>query len=151
MYQHPLSAVAERRKLLKIKAATIAQRVGMTTESYRRLERGERRCYVDKAIAISRMLDCTVEDLGRDLTPEERIELFRAGDKQAELLARAGGDTGVAKALATWGEYNAAPDVHNAPNAPDIGLVVTRSPSPAHDDAAELADVIASWSADDAE
>lgn len=87
LYQsHPLEGIADRRALLKIRAADIAASLGVATASYRRLERGERRCYLDKALAIADLLDCNVEQLGVVPDAEERIRLFGVSESRRAQL-----------------------------------------------------------------
>lgn len=86
---HPLAGVRTRRTLKGISAPTIAQRIGITTDYYYKYERGERRIYLDKALAIARTLECSVEDLGSEPNIDEQVEIFR----QRRLAEIAGTDT----------------------------------------------------------
>lgn len=63
---HPLSGIRNRRLIKDIPAETLAHKIGCTLAAYYRYERGERRIYLDKAIMLASLLDCTLEDLGRD-------------------------------------------------------------------------------------
>jgi len=99
---HPLAAVKDRRRLLHITAAQIASELGMDTNSFGRLERGERRCYLDKALKIANILKCQVEDLGRPLSPEERVELFKQGEQRRAVLDMSDDDPEVAEVLLEW-------------------------------------------------
>jgi transcriptional regulator with XRE-family HTH domain len=96
---HVLAGLKPRRTLLGIKAADIATRIGVSVESYYRLERGQRRIYFDKAIAISSFTGISILDLTRVPTEDERVDLFKAGERARALQARSGGDEGVAAAL----------------------------------------------------
>lgn len=87
---HPLEGIADRRTLLKIRAVDIAAALGIEVASYRRMERGERRCYLDKALAIADMLDCTVPQLGVIPDADERIRLFGVSESRRALGAAAG-------------------------------------------------------------
>lgn len=75
--QHPLQAVKERRQHLGIPAADIAKRLGLDIQSYWRLERGERRCYFDRALVLAKMLGCTAEQLGEFPNEAEALELYK--------------------------------------------------------------------------
>jgi transcriptional regulator with XRE-family HTH domain len=86
---HPLSGLRDRRRLAGVTSSAIAARIGVDVNSYGRFERGERRCYLDKAIAIASMLNCTVEQLGHPPSIEERVDMFRAGEKHRELVGQA--------------------------------------------------------------
>jgi hypothetical protein len=50
--------------------------LGITVTSYNRFERGERRAYFDQVLTIAKMLDVSIEQLTREPTPEERVDLF---------------------------------------------------------------------------
>lgn len=73
---HPLIGVRTRRHYLGFTADTMAKRLGISRTSYLRLERGERRIYFDKALAIAQILGCTCEQLTRMPTPDEVRELY---------------------------------------------------------------------------
>jgi transcriptional regulator with XRE-family HTH domain len=88
LVQHPLQGVRDRRTLLGLKAADFAKRLGMDIQSYYRLERGERRCYLDKALTIAKMLECTVHQLGELPDPNEAAELFKQGRQRAHVVAQ---------------------------------------------------------------
>jgi transcriptional regulator with XRE-family HTH domain len=96
---HPLVGLGPRRRLLGFKAVDIAQRVGLSENGYGRIERGQRRVYFDKAIAISAFTGISLIDLTREPTEEERIELFKAGEQRRALQTRSDGDAGVAAAI----------------------------------------------------
>jgi transcriptional regulator with XRE-family HTH domain len=96
---HILSGLKPRRTLLDIKAVDIADRLGITLESYYRIERGQRRIYFDKAVTISRFTGISLEDLTREPTDEERVDLFKAGEHKRALQARSGGDEPLAAAI----------------------------------------------------
>lgn len=80
---HPLEAVLTRRQLLQISATRIAEALGLETPSYRRVERGERRCYLDKAFTIAEILGCSIVELGIMPDAEERKRLFAIGDAKS--------------------------------------------------------------------
>lgn len=96
---HSLDGLKPRRTLLHVKAEDIAARIGVSTESFYRLERGTRRCYLDKAIVMAGILECSVDELTREPTMDERKDLFERGERKRELQARSNGDDGVAAAL----------------------------------------------------
>ena len=56
----------------------LANRMAVQPTSYSRMERGERRCYLDKAQVLAKILGCTVEELAIEPTSEERLEKRRA-------------------------------------------------------------------------
>jgi transcriptional regulator with XRE-family HTH domain len=74
-----MQSLRHRRQLLQLPATYFATRIGVTITTFNRFERGERRTYTDQALTIARLLGCSIEDLGRPVTPEEEIELFRRG------------------------------------------------------------------------
>jgi transcriptional regulator with XRE-family HTH domain len=74
---YPLQNVKQRRQLLGLSAQEVAKRLGMNVQSYWRLERGERRIYLDKALILAQLLDCTVEQLGQLPTEDEIVSLVR--------------------------------------------------------------------------
>ena len=76
-YTHLLQGVQTRRQMLKISAVDAAKALGMERASYYRLERGERRVYLDKALTLARLLGCTVYELAQEPTIEEQVEAFK--------------------------------------------------------------------------
>lgn len=74
---HPLAGVRTRRQLKDIKAPALAKRLGVATEYFYKYERGERRLYLDKALALAKMLECTVEELGIEPSIDEQVAIFR--------------------------------------------------------------------------
>lgn len=140
---HPLAGVRTRRALNQISAAKVAAELGIEPQSYGRLERGERRCYLDKAYVIASILGCTLEELGREPSIEERVELYRAGEKRRDLLARADGDEKLAAALSQlqdddWSAPAPQPSPTTTPSAP---AALTED-----DQLAQTAkDILASW------
>lgn len=75
--QHTLMSARHRRQILDISAAAVATRIGVTVTTYNRFERGERRPYLDQALAIAKTLGCMVEDLGRPMTMDEELALIK--------------------------------------------------------------------------
>lgn len=126
--EHPLSAVRFRRDLLGIKASYMAREVGLEPASYSRIERGERRCYLDKAIAIASILHCTVDDLRVIPDEAERLRLWSRREDNAEAIKT------------------------QAPAAPEeIGTVVSNT-APQQNittDVISAADLAAEWADDD--
>lgn len=76
--RHLLAGVRTRRQLLGIRAVDLAKRIAVTPTSYMRFERGERRIYLDKAVAIAKMLNCSLDELAIEPTLEQQVEMFRA-------------------------------------------------------------------------
>jgi transcriptional regulator with XRE-family HTH domain len=136
---HPLSGLRDRRRLAGVTSSAIAARIGVDVNSYGRFERGERRCYLDKAIAIASMLNCTVEQLGHPPSIEERVDMFRAGEKHRELVGQAHGDEDLAGVLGEWASDDTAPSRIVAP------VQSQPRPVPASSPLAEELDAIASW------
>jgi transcriptional regulator with XRE-family HTH domain len=73
---HLLVGVRTRRQYLRVGVKELAERLNMTESSYRRFERGDRRPYLDQAITIAKMLNCTVEALGHLPTATEVGAMF---------------------------------------------------------------------------
>jgi transcriptional regulator with XRE-family HTH domain len=96
---HTLAGLKPRRTLLGIRAQDIADRLGITLESYYRIERGQRRIHFDKAITISQFTGIKLDDLPRVPNDEERVDLFKAGERNRALQDRSQGDEGVAAAI----------------------------------------------------
>jgi transcriptional regulator with XRE-family HTH domain len=101
---HSLAGLGPRRKLLGFKATDVAARVGMTLNGYGRIERGERRIYFDKALAISAFTGIKLEDLPRVPDDLERVELFKAGEHRRSLLDASQGDEQLASQLEGWSD-----------------------------------------------
>lgn len=156
---HPLSSVRERRTIANLKAAYLAHELGCTEGSFGRLERGERRVYLDKALRLAQLLGCSVEDLARAPTLNEKIELLKAGEAVRELQDRvlAAGlnkdegqllaDLDAAAVPTTVPSHStgiAAPPAH--PGAILVGTIAA-APLPADDES--LRSVIADWGGDD--
>lgn len=78
LHHHPLSAVKTRRTVLDIKASDLAHILAIEPGSYSRIERGERRIYLDKAVRLAATLQCTVEQLAIEPTSEEKIAIYAA-------------------------------------------------------------------------
>lgn len=78
-FGHPLAGLKTRREMEHMRASDLARRIGVTTASYYRFERGERRIYLDKARAIASTLGCTVDALAHEPTPEEQVEAMHKG------------------------------------------------------------------------
>ncbi len=75
---HHLSGLKDRRTAMGISVATLASSIGVGLQSYYRYERGERGIGLGKAKTIARMLDCSVEDLGKDISLGERLRMAAA-------------------------------------------------------------------------
>lgn len=76
--QHVLSGLKSWRTSQGVRAVDLARRIGIAVESYRRIERGERRIYFDKAIALATYLGLdNPKDLGREPTVAEQVDLFK--------------------------------------------------------------------------
>lgn len=60
---HPLYGVRERREAKDMTGDQIAHMLGVTRNTYYRYERGERIITLPRALSLSRILGCTVEDL----------------------------------------------------------------------------------------
>jgi transcriptional regulator with XRE-family HTH domain len=95
---HPLASLRHRRQLMDIPASQLATRIGCTVTTYNRYERGERRSFTDQAVTLAKMLGCTVEDLGRPITPEDEIAIIR---RKHEMARGNGQVVGQASAPAT--------------------------------------------------
>lgn len=121
---HCLAGVAHRRKMLGISATTLADRIGVAANSFGRLERGQRRCYLDKAHALADMLGCTIEALAHEPTLDEKIANLKADERRRALLTAGSGDEKVAAVAKGWGDDPLPGD------APDqtIGSVVSGAP-----------------------
>lgn len=74
---HPLTGVRTRRQILGVTAADMAQRLGCTPTTYSRYERGERRVFLDQAKTIATFLGCSIDELSREPTVDEQVELFK--------------------------------------------------------------------------
>lgn len=82
---HSLCGLRPIRQLLQVKASDVAQRLGITVTTYNRFERGERRPYFDQVLAIASFLDIAdLRMLTRQLTPDERLDLFRRNNRQTQ-------------------------------------------------------------------
>lgn len=140
LLSHPLMSVRFRRDLLGIKATEIARRLGMEPASYSRIERGERRCYIDKAIVLAKMLHTTVDQLEVMPDEAERIRLWTLRED----------NTGSATA---WTDNDQA-QLNDLTVPSARGTVVTHTPvetqstytPPNLDDPAVMAALVADWS-----
>jgi transcriptional regulator with XRE-family HTH domain len=127
--QHSLSGLRPRRTLLRIPATQLASRLGVTTTTYNRFERGERRAYFDQAIALAAALGCTLEQLRRPPTIDEELELFRSSQLKRGETVPAAPDPGISTVVATpapkpveepytreqlLADWNATPDPNNS-------------------------------------
>jgi transcriptional regulator with XRE-family HTH domain len=121
---HPLEGVADRRQLLKVKATDLAAAVGLETASYRRLERGQRRCYLDKALIIAELLQCTLPELGIIPNADERKRLFDVSEQARALQPGADGSLTPEQAQALWDADDDEIDEIDAP-------VLVSTPAPA--------------------
>lgn len=149
---YPLAAVKTRRTLLGITAVTIAKRLVMATTSYSRMERGERRCYLDKAVVIASMLGCSLDQLAIEPIGEEKAELFKLGERNREASA------GHVTIETPEDIYDNEQEQLSDSTVPATGTVVNHTPSAPHTPAIlapELTDqekedaLIAEWSMDE--
>jgi transcriptional regulator with XRE-family HTH domain len=76
-YLHPMIGAKTRRKMLNLTAGACAKALGVDANSYSRMERGERRITLDRALALSKLLQCTVEQLGIEPTIDEQTEAYK--------------------------------------------------------------------------
>lgn len=148
---HPLSAVKERRIILGVAAATIAKRLAMEPTSYSRMERGERRCFIDKAIVLSHLLECSVEQLGIEPTSEEKLKLYKRNVAAASINMSPLDKN----PLDAWSDDNQPEQLNDLTVPPAAtGTVVTHTPVEAQstytppnlDDPAVMAAIAADWS-----
>ena len=152
---HPLSAVRTRRTILGVTAVTIAKRLAMEPNSYGRMERGERRCFIDKAIVLSHLLECSVEQLGIEPTGEEKMKLYKRN-----VSATAMDVSPLDKnPLDAWPDDDQPEQLNDLTVPPARGTVVTHTPvetqiveaqstytPPNLDDPAVMAALVADWS-----
>lgn len=82
-HTHPLQGVQLRRQMLDISAKDAAKALGMTLNSYYRLERGERGCLLSRAYTLANLLNCAIADLATEPTVDERIEALRKARNDA--------------------------------------------------------------------
>lgn len=87
-HTHLLTGLRARRVAQRLSAPQMAKVIGMTSTSYLRFERGERRVYLDKAVALARYLGCTIAQLAQEPTVDEQVEALRL-----KLEAERAGDT----------------------------------------------------------
>ena len=152
---HPLAGVKTRRTLLGIPATHIAKRLAMAATSYSRLERGERRCYMDKGAVLAVMLKCSMEQLGIEPTGDTAVALFARGQQ----LAALGGDHAALDALDAWPNDDQPEQLNDLTVPLARGTVVTHTPvetqiaeaqsayiPPNLDDPAVMAALVADWS-----
>jgi transcriptional regulator with XRE-family HTH domain len=131
---HPLEGVAERRRLLKIRLKDLASAIGVQPTSLSRFERGERRIYLDKAHTLARMLECSIEDLGRIPEGEEAARLFQRGEQLRKLSSMSDEDREAQTVLAEW----AAEDEAQQPRTPPV------QPAPAYQ-VPSVEEALATW------
>jgi transcriptional regulator with XRE-family HTH domain len=74
---HPLSGVKTRRQLKGITASRASQVIGVTANTYSKMERGEAIISLPRAKLLASILGCTMEQLGEEPSLDERIAALR--------------------------------------------------------------------------
>lgn len=92
MSTHPLQGLKTIRERLEIKVKDLADHIGKTVTTYYRYEAGTRPVYLHQAIAIADMLGVTVDNLRREPTVDEQIELIRRAAERKEKKVAAEAD-----------------------------------------------------------